>query len=395
MAERGDRFLLLFALANAGGVVAYAPLLTLLLPAKIALLAGDARIEWLGAATLAGALAASVGNIAFGWASDVVGTRRQWAAAGLCLTLASYVLLHWATTAVTIVASVVAYQLALNMLLSPIVAWAADVVPDRRKGILGGLFGFGPPIGALAGVVATLPGLAEDWMRLAAVCALVLVLTAPLLLFTVAHSPEAPAAQPVKQPRRPTARADFALLWSARLLVQIAGSVMFGFLFYYFQSLADAPSAAGVARLAALALLLAFPIGLAVGRLSDRLGRRKPFLAAAAAAAAAGLAVMASGNAFAPAAAGYVLFGCAIGVFLALHSAYAMQLLPSPARRGRDMGVINLANTFPAIIAPALAIWLVPGRGFEPLLGLLAMLMLLAGLCILLVRSDNASSEAT
>src|SRR3712207_238689 len=85
VAERGDRFLLLSALANAGGVVAYAPLLTLLLPAKIALLAGEARIEWLGAATLAGALAASVGNIAFGWASDVVGTRRQWASAGLCL----------------------------------------------------------------------------------------------------------------------------------------------------------------------------------------------------------------------------------------------------------------------------------------------------------------------
>ena len=393
MAERGDRFLLLFALANAGGVVAYAPLLTLLLPAKIALLAGDARIEWLGAATLAGAIAASVGNIAFGWASDLIGTRRQWAAAGLCLTIASYGLLHAATTALSIVASVVAYQLALNMLLSPLVAWAADVVPDRRKGILGGMFGLGPPIGALAGVVATLPGLAQDWMRLAAVCVLVVVLTVPLLLSPAPRYPDSPAPEASRRPR-PAARLDFALLWSARLLVQIAGSVMFGFLFYYFQSLSDAPSEAGVARLAALALLLAFPIGLVVGRLSDRLGRRKPFLAAAAAAAAVGLALMASGRELVPAATGYILFGCAIGIFLSLHSAYAMQLLPSPAHRGRDMGVINLTNTIPAMIAPLLAMWLVPGRGFEPLLGMLAMLMVLAGGCILLVRSDASRTEA-
>ncbi|PAX07692.1 MFS transporter [Sphingomonas lenta] len=385
-AEPGDRFLLLFALANAGGVVAYAPFLTLLLPVKLAAIAGEARIEWLGAATLAGAGAASLSNLLVGWASDVVGTRRAWAAAGLCLTLASYALLHAAASPLEIVAAVAAYQLALNALLAPLAAWAADEVPDRRKGLLGGLLGAGPPAGALAGVAATLPGLPTEAARLGVVCAIVFALTAPLLLLRTPAYPDQPLAEPA--PRRTAARRDFALLWLARLLVQVAGNVMFGFLLYYFQTLPDAPSEAGVARLSALALALAFPIALAAGRISDRLGPRKPFLLAAAAATALGLALMAASATQLPAAIGYALFGCGGAVFLALHSGYAMQLLPTPGRRGRDLGLLNLANTLPAIVAPLLAISLVPGRGFGPLLALLAALIVVAGACVALVRRD-------
>jgi len=366
--------------------VAYVPLLTLLLPAKVASLAGGAQVEWLAIATLTGAIAASLGNIAWGWASDATGSRRVWAVAGLILTIASYVPLSNAVTPSAIVAAVIAYQLALNMLLAPLAAWAADCVPDRRKGLLGGLLGAGPMFGALAGVVATLPALSETWMRMAAVCVLVVLLTAPLLLLRSAVFSEGPADQAASRQQR--TRADFALLWVARLLVQVAGSFLFGFLFYYFQTLSDAPMLEGVARLSALAVLLAFPVALLFGTLSDRLGRRKPFLLVAAGAAAAGLALMASASELLPSAIGYTLFGCGSAVFLALHSSYAMQLLPSPAHRGRDLGVLNLTNTLPAIVAPLLAIWLIPGRGFGPLLTLLTGLMLLAGCCILFVRHD-------
>jgi MFS family permease len=170
LGQRDTRFLLLFALANAGGVVAYVPLLTLLLPARVAVLAGGAQIEWLAAATLAGAIAASVGNIVFGWASDWVGSRRLWAAAGLCLTVASHVLLSGVRTLPELVLAIVSYQLVLNMLLAPLAAWAADVVPDERKGLLGGWLAAGPLLGSLATIVVTLPAGAAFQLRLTAVC---------------------------------------------------------------------------------------------------------------------------------------------------------------------------------------------------------------------------------
>ena len=64
-------FLLLYALAVAGGSIAYVPLLTLLLPGRIAELAGSDGISWIAYLAFAGAICASVANIAFGWASDL------------------------------------------------------------------------------------------------------------------------------------------------------------------------------------------------------------------------------------------------------------------------------------------------------------------------------------
>ena len=388
VAERDTRFLVLFALANAGGVVAYVPLLTLLLPARVAVLAGGAQIEWLAAVTLAGAIAASIGNIAFGLASDVLGSRRWWATAGLCLTVASYALLGGVQTLPELVIGIVFYQLVLNMLLASITAWAADVVPDNRKGALGGWLAAGPLLGSLAGIIVTLPDQASFELRLAAVGVVVLLLTAPLLLWRAA--PQESSAGPAKPAAiiRQVRGADLLLLWFARLLVQIAGSVLFGFLLYYFHNLPEKLSEANVAQLTGLALLIALPTALFSGGLSDRLGRRKRFLVAAAVMAAIGLGVMARATQVPASAVGYVGFICAISTFLSLHAGYAMQLLPSPARRGRDLGILNLANTIPSMIAPVLAVWLVPGRGFGSLLTLLAGLMLLAACCILFVRHD-------
>ncbi|HEX8554613.1 MAG TPA: MFS transporter [Sphingomonas sp.] len=381
-AGQDGRFLLLFAFANAGGVVAYLPLLTLLLPAKVAMLAGEARVEWLSATTMAGAITASVANIGFGWLSDVMGTRRTWAGAGLFLTVASFATLHLAASPSELLMAVVLFQLSLNMLLAPLSAWGADRVPAHRLGLLGGLLAAGTPIGALAGVVATLPALGEEWMRLGAVGAFTVMLAFPLLL---ARLPAGAAHTTPAGPPDSSARADFLLLLLARFLSQIAGAVLFGYLFYYFQSLPGTPSGADVAQWSAASLTLAFPVALLFGRLSDRLRARKPFLVIAASGAALGLALMATRTELALAIGGYVLFGCANAVFLALLSGHAFRLLPSHGRRGRDLGVLNLGNTVPSVVAPLLAIGMVPGRGFGPLLAALTTAMLLAGGCVIFV----------
>lgn len=372
-------------------MVAYVPLLTLILPARISELAGESRIEWLGAIALSGAIGASVGNILFGWASDVIGGRRAWTAAGLALTIASYFLVFAADTELEIIVAVVIYQLVLNMLLAPMMAWAADRVPDRDKGLLGGFLAAGPPIGAFAGVLATASIFTREGAQLAMVCTLIAVLTIPLL-FGASSAPR-PEEEEGRR-RRSMLRRDFTIIWAARLLVQVAGGVLFIFLLYFFQSLPDPVSQSQVAWISALTLFVAFPLTLVLGRISDRLGPRKPFLVGSAMAGAAGLGIMAAGTGLNQAIAGYALFSCATAIFLSLHSAYAMQLLPSPRRRGRDMGLMNLTNTLPALVAPALAIWLVPGRGFGLLLVVLAGALVAAALCVLLVRSDAQDGPA-
>ena len=49
-----------------------------------------------------------------------------------------------------ILAVVVCWQLALNMMLGPLSAWAADRVPREMTGFLGGLMALSPAMGALS-----------------------------------------------------------------------------------------------------------------------------------------------------------------------------------------------------------------------------------------------------
>ena len=81
--DQSLRFMLLYALAAAGGATAYIPFLTVLLPVKVSALAGADNLHWLAWLTFGGAIAASLTNILFGWLSDRTRNRKGWILAGL------------------------------------------------------------------------------------------------------------------------------------------------------------------------------------------------------------------------------------------------------------------------------------------------------------------------
>jgi MFS family permease len=143
MPARSPAFLLVFGLTNVGGVIAYLPLLLLLLlllllPLKIELLSGPARIGVFTTCVIARAIAASGSGMLFGWLSDRsvedgIG-QRGWMAGGLMATAVSYALVALAATSVQIVAAVVAFQLAVNALLAPMMAIMSEEISDAQRG---------------------------------------------------------------------------------------------------------------------------------------------------------------------------------------------------------------------------------------------------------------------
>ena len=390
-ARRSNRFLIAYALANAGGVAAFLPLLTLLLPLRLDTLAGEDRLGWLTTAAIAGAVAASLSNIAFGVLSD--GTvargrsRRGWIAGGLIATIVSYALIATAATPSMLIAAIVLYQVALNALLSPLYATISDEVPDAQKGMVGGMLALAQPIAsALSALLLAIAWSSGGW-QLAALCVAFGAMIAPLLTMraTMVTAPApATAASPTRQSRR-----SLTLAWASRLLVQLSGNVLFYYLLYYFAGVADAPSqqmAPRVAQLVAVAFAIAAPLAVVAGRWSDRSARRKPPILIAALVMAAGLAMMALAGEWRVGAAGFVLYACGNACFLSLHTALTMEVLPAPAHRGRDLGFINLANTLPAIVGPLVTWTLVSGRDFSSILLLLASACVVAGAVILLVE---------
>ncbi|VVT06789.1 MFS transporter [Erythrobacter sp. EC-HK427] len=387
--SQSPRFLLLYALAVAGGAIAYVPFLTILLPVRVEALAGDASVDWLAYAAMAGALAASFANIGFGWASDLTRAlpwgRRGWIATGLMVSSLLLANMSVVTHLPVLIAMLVAWQFALNMMLAPLAAWAGDTVPDHQKGLLGGLLASAPAMGALVGALITIPGLASPDTRLILVAVLVILCVAPALLFgKPAGFPELVDPVASTAVRRPSQKRGVVVrMWLARLLVQIAEAALFAYLYLWLRSIAPGFSDNEAAQIFFGVLLVTVPVALWVGRWADRVDRPIFPLTIAAGVAAAALLSMAIAPNLVMALAAYAVFGLSAHVFLSLHSAQTLRVLPRPERRGRDLGLFNLTNTVPSPIMSVLTLTLVPVFGFDGLFVLLSGLASLACLCLL------------
>lgn len=363
-----------YALAWAGGTIAYMPFLNLLLPLRFSDLAGAQDLNWLGLTAILGAIAASLSNIAFGWLSDLFPGRLRWSSAGIAGLALSYAAITKASTPAMLVVCVVIWQFAVNLYLAPLGAFAAEHVPDRHRGKLGGMLSWAPGISALSLLgIAQLPG--GFTAQVLAIPAIALVMFLPLV-FLAGRGGRASSVDAAEPAPRSAPRETLALFWLARFFVQISEALLFAFVFYFLRDLLGGHlGVKDYALINAGVYLAAIPVALAIGLASDRRGRRKGPLLAMIGVLAAGFGIMGASADPRLVIAAYVL--CVIGstVFLSLHSAFVMQYLPRRDRLGRDLGIINLTNTLPSIFGAPLALLVVPAWGYSGLLLLLAVSM--------------------
>lgn len=386
-----NRFLLLYALAWAGASISYIPFLTILLPVRVATLAGhDAAVSWLSYIAFFGAVAASVGHIGFGYLSDITGRRRPWVWGGLVLSCLLLVAASRVDNLSGLIALVVFWQLSVNMMLAPLAAMAGDHVPDSRKGLLGGLMAFAPGLGALSGALVTVPGLASPDERLSMVAALVAICVAPVLFTGERNSLAKPmnetpsSSSPVRATGlKNSGRGVLIRMWLARLTVQIAEASLFAFLYLWFRSVDPSITDNQTANAFSLILMVSAPLALAIGGWADRQAQPVLPLIVCAACSAIGLTGMALAQTAQAAFYFYAIFGAASTIFLAQHSAQTLRVLRRPDRRGRDLGIFNLTNTMPSLIMPWFALILVPYFGFSGLFFLLAVLSVITGLLLI------------
>lgn len=385
-----NRFLLLYALAWAGASIAYIPFLTILLPVRVTSLVGhEEAVSWLAYIAFAGAVAASIGHIGFGYLSDITGNRRLWIWAGLLLSSLLLIAVPYADNLPSLVALIMCWQLSLNMMLAPLAAMAGDRVPDSRKGLLGGMLAFAPGLGALSGALVTIHGLASDHARLGLVAAIVALCVVPVLIIggreqlpKVVNMPTPADGMDRIEGSNGFRRSVLQRMWLARFTVQIGEAALFAFLYLWFRSIDPGMNDNRTASVFSIVLILSAPLALVAGRWSDI--RAKPILPllVCAAIAAIGLIGMAFARSTAVAIGAYALFGIVSSVFLALHSAQTLRVLPRADRRGRDLGLFNLTNTLPSLIMPWFALTLVPYFGFSGLFVLLAALSVITGLLL-------------
>ena len=373
MADRKQRrFLWLYPLANAGAYIAFLPLLTIILPLRAEALAGDGKVTLLSEALLAGVFVATFANIAAGMASDWsrarFGTRMPWLWAGLAGTWLSYMVIATASEALVLGFGLMLFQLFFNMFFGPLTALLADKVPDHLKGRISALANLALPAGTLVAGLVGLPLLVTDGARLVTITLLTAALILPLLIATLGRWPDIEpstdrADRIIPGPQR--GWRAFSSLWIAKSLVQLSGNVMTSYFLFYLKDdvfrkngTSSVFAQTAFAEIVVVATAVGAVASIGAGRWSDRSGRRKPFLLGGIALMVVGLMTFVVRGDWIAAMLGYTIFVSGLCCFLTIDVALVAQILPSDEHRGRDLGIMNAANTLPAILGPVLALTL-------------------------------------
>ena len=83
-----------------------------------------------------------------------------------------------------------------------------------------------------------------------------------------------------------------------------------------------------------------------------------------------------------------LILGLGYGMYLAVDQALVTQVLPAAVDRGRDLGVINIANAAPQVFAPVIAAPIVTsGLGYTGFYVLTAVVTLLSAVLVTRIRS--------
>jgi MFS family permease len=395
-ARVGAGWIGLLSLANLGLWMGYFGPLQVLLPNQADNLSGVDKTTALGIITGAGALVAVlVGPIA-GALSDATtarsGRRHTWIAAGALLGCAGLALLSGQRTLIGLTLGWCVAQAGLNTLQAGLTAIVPDRTPVRQRGLVSGWVGLTQSIGVVIGVLLVTV-VAGGYFLIG----LLVVLT--VLPFVLATSdPPVPAGTAPRVTLRglagafrfnPRAHPDFAWAWITRFLVQLGNAMATLYLLYFLRDRVrhDSPEDG-------LLLLILVYTGTTVltvvigGVISDRTGRRKPsvILSGYVMAAAAGL--LAFWPTWTGALIAAAVLGLGFGVYLSVDQALITQVLPTAEDRAKDLGIINIANSAPQVLGPALAFPIVAYLGGYPVLYLVvAAVTVLGSVLVTRIRS--------
>ena len=362
------RFIAIYAFAYAALWLALLTPAIISLAMRIQQLAPENPAEPISWVLMTGAVVALVSNPVFGALSDRTrsrfGRRRPWLVGGVLCGCAALAVIGLAPTINIVLLGWCLAQLAYNAVLASLVAIIPDRIPPAQRGTVVGILGVCMPIGQITGTylvqllsfnmtwVLVVPGL----IGIAGVLLLVFVLPeeAPAAHYAAGTQPSAAVAV-----AQPADHRDFSWAWLSRVLFTTGSSFLQAYQpLFLLEKLrvdpADVPRLIFGSTLVGAGTVVVS--SLIAGRLSDRTGRRKPFVMAGSVIQGLGLWLIATSDSYTMLLFGVALTGMGHGVYEGVDLALVTDVLPDRDRHAaKDLGLLNIANTLPQVIAPLFA----------------------------------------
>ncbi len=372
--------IIVLALANLGIWTAFFTPIQFLLPLQVEGLTPDSKETSLSLVLTLGALVSLISNPLAGALSDRTGSRlgrrRPWVLWSSVAAVAVLLLLPLAPVVGALALGWAMAQLTLNASYAAVTAVIPDQVPVGQRGTVSAVVGAAQPMGVMVGaaIVALIPqtGVAVgseqvggQQPRYVAV-AVVLALTAALFVWRATDTPLDRSRIPTLQWGPfvkgfwvdPRLHPDFGWVWITRFLVVLGNAFVTTYLLFFARDVLElAPTeadttVAGILTFYIVTLLL---FALVVGPLSDRLGKVRIFVMLASFVIATSLVILAFARDVGMVTVAAVVMGAGFGAYTAVDLALISRVLPRPEDRAKDLGVVNIANALPQVLAPVVA----------------------------------------
>lgn len=387
-------------LANVAVMFLWMTVGAFVLPVHVQRITGTNDVAALGLANSIGPLMATLANPIFGQISDRTrsryGRRSPWILG--CVLIGAVALLAQAGVGSVLMLGIswAVVQTIMNGYQAAMTAILPDRVPADRYGTFSGLFGLGTPLAIISSslMFIVFPQLAQGGAYYVVIA--VLLVAAVLLVFA---SPDRSSVDLPRQPFhlgeflagfwRPLKTHDFRWAFVSRFGVMLGYFVIFTFNLFLLEDFIKIPKDQVIAKMGVLMLIGQVATLLAVlvvGPLSDRIGRFKLFVLIAGLASAVSLGIPLLMPTFGGMVIYNVVHGIAFGIFMAVDMALVTKVLPNPEEVGKDMGVINIANAGPQIVAPSIAALVVTLGGYPTLFAVGIAISLLGATGVLRIR---------
>ena len=324
-----------------------------------------------------------------------LGRRRVWVLAGTVVFAVALVLLGVQQQVWGVVLAWVLATLGYLMMSAGLFATLADQVPDEQRGTMSAAL-YGPQAVAIVCGILLVGGL--DHPARYAVLAGALVVCA--LPFLVLHRDTVS----VPRPRRargslreaasqlwidPREHPDFGWVLGSRLLVNLGNALGTAQLLFFLRDALQVPDPEdSLLKLTLVYLAATLVATFGGGAVSDRLGRRRVFVAVAAGLQACGGALLAVDPSMSSAYVAAGLFGAGYGAFMSVDQALATAVLPEAEDRAKDLGIMNIASAAPQSFGPIVAAVVIGSLGGYPALFIaVGVVTTLGALAVYRVRS--------
>lgn len=380
------RWTSLLTLASLGLFTAFYGPLQVLLAEQAKELAPDNKEIVLGLVAGLGALFSAIGNPLFGAISDRttwrLGRRLPWTVLGALGGAASLAILAGAPSVLVMIIGWCAAQFTLNAMQAALFAAVPDQVPLKQRGMVGGWLGVGQTLGIVVGslLAAEAGGIAAGYLACAA---FLLLTTVPYVLLrkdTVVEATNRPRLAIKDFWISPRRFPDFGWAWLTRFLLNLSNAIAIVYLLYFLQDVVGYPEPdSGVFVLTAVYAATLLSTVVVSGVWSDKVSQRRVFVCWSGIV----MSLAALLLAFWPTWTGSIIaaavLGLGFGVYLSVDFALMTEVLPAASDRGKDLGVINIANSLPQVLAPVIAAPIVTYLGGYPVLYVLSALVGVAG----------------